>query len=337
MRLAVGIDIAKKDFEACLLGQIKEKPSRRARFENTPEGHAKLLKWCRKEAPEADLHFCLESTGGYEYDLACALCEAGLLVSVENPRPIRHFALSMGLQNKTDRADARAVAAYTLVVSPRAWTLADPLRRELSRLLRHRENLMEEMGRLGNRLEKSRHLPELEVIHLEAQVKLLKEQLRELDEALESKSSDSLELSLPLQALESIPGVGRLSALTLLCEMPDVASFERAEQWASLAGLHPRRRESGQWKGQSLMSRSGNAHVRRMLYMGATSAMRLHPSVKALAERLRAKGKKPKQVRVACMRKILLIAYGVLKTLAKGKTPYYGLPPQKEEKKNQVA
>jgi transposase len=286
------------------------------------------VSWAKKHANGGEIVFCMESTGGYEFDLACHLADAGEFVCVENPRRIKHMAIGLGFSNKTDRADAQAIAAYALVAPIRPWVLSDERRRTISRLCRHRENLVEDLRRIRNRREHA--LPELQARHLEAQETLLVEQMEEVEKETARLVEECSDLRERVAILMPLSGVGLLTALTVLSEMPDVALFDDAETWASQAGLFPCRRESGQWKGQTRMSYAGNAHVRRVIYMGATAAKQGHPAVKALAERLEERGKKKKQIRIACMRKMLMLCFGVLKAHSQGKTPFYGLPPQKE-------
>lgn len=303
MVVAVGIDIAKRDFEACLIRTEGNRNPERKSFANDGDGFRLLVSWAQRLCKEGDeLRFCMESTGGYELALACSLAEANLWVSVENPRRIRHFGIARGTSNKTDISDARTIAEYLSAMKPRPWRLADPVRRELAQLNRHRESLIAQRLRAKNQLEHGDGKPDLEVKQLRDQIEFLQYQIDAVDERLAECSVANQELEEEISILIKLPGIGPVAAVTVVSEMPQVQDYERASSWAAQAGLFPCRRESGTSKGQSRMSRAGNAHVRRALYMGATQAMRLHPEVKALAERLKARGKKPMQIRVACMR-----------------------------------
>lgn len=329
MAVSIGIDMAKKDFEACLLDGVKESPRSRHSACNKLSGFGSLVSWAKREAKGEEIVFCMESTGGYEFELACYLVDLGCKVSVENPRRIKHFAISMGFANKTDRADARAIAAYALAMDPRPWALTDKVKRDISRLSRHRENLMKDLNRVQNWMEHSNSLPELQRTLMLRHKEFIQEQIKELDQEQARLAEQTVSVREKIAVLDPIPGIAFLTALTILSEMPDVSLYDYAETWAAQAGMYPCRRESGQSRGQSLMSKAGNAHVRRMLYMAATVAMRLHPTIKALRTRLLAQGKKKKQVRVACMRKLLMICFGVLKAHSQGKQPFYGSPPPK--------
>lgn len=321
--VAVGIDISKESHELCLMSSEATSKPLRHKVLNNAQGYADALRWARAAAGSQELVFCMESTGGYEFDFACYLAKMKLRVCVENPRWIKHFALAKGATNKTDSADARAIASYALAMAPKEWALSDETRREIAMLARHRESVLEELTRARNRLERKQQLPDLVAQQLEAQVELFSSQIQEVTDRIARLAKESAEFKRELDALMRLPGIGEVIAFTVLSEMPDVGLFECAETWAACAGLYPRRCESGKFKGMSFMCRLGNAHVRRALYMGVTQAKRLHPGIKGLAERLAAKGKKPKQIRVACMRKMLLIAYGILKAIRNGVQPFY--------------
>jgi transposase len=296
---------------------------------NKGEGYALLVSWAEALAGGEEIRYCMESTGGYELGIACYLASTGRYVSVENPRFIKYFAAASGQSNKTDIADARGIAAYALAMEPRPWRLSQEDRRACLLLLRHRENLVADRSRVRNRLEHEQTLPDIVRKQLHAQDLQIAEQIEELQKELERVVERSQIIGDEVRVLTGFKGIAYLTAATIISEMPDVRLFNKAEDWAAQAGMFPCRRQSGKWTGQTRMSKFGNAHVRRILYMGATRAMQQHPAIKALAERLKAKGKKPKQIRVACMRKLLLTCYGALKAHYEGRKPFYGLAPTK--------
>lgn len=328
-RLTVGIDIAKASFEASFDSEdIKGKPPHLSE-KNTPGGFEQLVRWAKKHALSSELHFCMESTGGYEFALASYLASQGLLVSVENPRRIKHFGIAKGAFNKTDSSDARIIAAYAKNLQPRPWHLSDEVRRELSGLSRSREQVQVKLTRAQNHQEHLDALPPLRKAHLQAEVQLFQTQLIEIEQRQRELVNESPELAKEIELLTGIKGVGLSTAIVILSEMPDVRGYDTAETWAANAGLFPCKRESGQWKGRTVMSKAGNAHVRRALYMGITVAKRYCPVIKTFAERLESRGKSKKQIRVACMRKILLRSYGILKAHHQGKIPFYTEPDPK--------
>ena len=319
----LGVDVCKAFLDACLLhpcGRAEER-----RFANSPEGIAALLAWGGGASVVG-----MESTGGYERDLALAGTEAGLLVRVENPRRVRDFARATGRLNKTDRADARAVAGFLGKVEGRPWRLAAPVSRELEGLTAHRGALVEERTRLANRLERRASMPPLAVRHLEARRCALDDELRETDAERRRLARADEGLARDLAALTGLPGVGEATALLVLARAGNVEDYPSAQAYAAAAGLAPCRRESGSWKGRTRISKQGDASLRSGIYMAAVVASRFDPVLKEFRERLLAGGKTKMQALVACMRKLLMRCYGVLKAVRAGKEPFYGERPRPE-------
>jgi transposase len=321
----VGNDISKDWIDCEVLGELT---CHRRRFKNDPRGIDQLIKWSQSFG--LVLALGMESTGGYELDLAVAAHLAGLPVSVENPRPIKDFARAMGFLNKTDVADAHAIAEFLRRIGPSPWRLADPVVRELSQLTRHRVFLLGELNRVCNRLEHKGSLPELVVEQLLA----LRVSLGGLISQVEQdrlrlvETGDTLQRD--YQALIGIVGVGQTTAILVLSEAGDVEQFNDASTYASCrSGLNPTRRESGKWQGRSRISKQGSKLLRSGLFLAASVGSRYNPVLKAFKERLLAAGKTKMQALVACMRKLLMLCYGVLKAVRAGKEPYYGQKPLK--------
>lgn len=320
MSWSIGVDVCKKWLDACALTSEFKRVEKR--FPNTAKGIAQLLAWAAKLGNV--LVIGMESTGGYELDLAIASVEMGFRTSVENPRKIKNFAGAMNSLNKTDKADARIIAEFLVRMGPSKWRLADPLMREVSLLTRHRASLMGECNRLGNRLEHRAHLPAMVIKQLEAAIARIRQDLEETEKARMALVSQSETMMNELRALTRVTGISTVTALLILSEAGDVDQFEHATSYAAFAGLSPCRRESGNWKGKTGISKCGNSMLRGGLMMPTMSAARFNPVLKAFRERLLANGKTKMQALIACMRKILMICFGILKALRQGKTPYYG-------------
>jgi transposase len=314
----IGCDISKSWIDACALGDGR---LCELRVSNDASGIRKLLKWALGFG-EIDA-LGMESTGGYELDLAVTALGAGIRVSVENPRRIRDFARAMGYLNKTDRADARAIAEYLERIGASPWRLSDPLLRELSLLTRHRVFLLGQLGRAQNRLEHASSLPDCVVKQLREQESQLQKQLEQIDEARRNLVAASESLAKEKEALTRIVGIGETTAMLVLAEAGDVESFANAGAYAAYAGLNPVRRESGSWRGRTTISKVGSALLRSGLFLAASVASRHNPILKAFRERLIERGKTKMQALVACMRKLLMICYGVLKAVRSGKQPFY--------------
>lgn len=320
----LGVDVCKASLDACLLlpgGRMEER-----RFANDAKGIAALLAW-----GEGASVVGMESTGGYERDLALAATLAGRLVRVENPRRVRDFARATGRLNKTDRADARTIAGFLGRVEGRPWRLADETTRELEALTAHRAALLEERTRVQNRLGRRASLPALVARHLETRLCALDDEVREAEAERRRLAQADEGLARDLAALTGLPGVGEATALLVLARAGNVEDYPTAQAYAAAAGLAPCRRESGSWRGRSRISKQGDAALRSGLYMAAVVASRWDPVTRAFRDRLLANGKTRMQALVACMRKLLMRRYGVLKAVRAGKQPFYGERPRPEK------
>jgi transposase len=304
----LGIDIGKADFHCALLVNGR---SRASSFPNSQVGFERLLTWLANRKV-SHVHACLESTGGWSEELAAFLHERGHVVSIVNPLAIKSFGKSELSRTKTDKADAALIARYCSAMNPQAWQPPSPSERRLQRLGRRRVALDEMRVQEGNRLTG----PGVDDVRLsiEATITFLERQIAEIDAEIKGTIDNDPSLRGKRDLLESIPGIGKRVSTTLLGELPQLAEFRSAKAVAAFVGLCPREFRSGTSVSASWLSKMGNVHVRRVLYMPALTAMRWNPFLKAFAERLLARGKRPKQIRAAVMRRLLVLAYGVLKS-----------------------
>jgi len=310
----VGIDVSKDTLDACLIlcaGKTQE-----AAFANDPKGHAALLAWADRHAGGAGLHFCMEATGPYSEAPATHLADAGRLVSVVNPTRVKYAGLARGRGNKTDRADARLIAEYAVRENPPAWQPPSPAVRELQALVRRIDDLVEmaarEKGRLASpALSRSaRRSINRTVTFLEKEADRLRAAAGELIAATESLAADRA-------LLESIPGVGRQTATTILAELPAIDRLPSAESAAAYCGLAPREFTSGtSVKKRTRLSKTGNARLRKALFLPTQTAARFNPLLRGFFKKLVDAGKPRMQAIGACMRKLVMICYGVLKNRA---------------------
>jgi transposase len=197
-------------------------------------------------------------------------------------------------------------------MKPRLWAPASPAQQRLQRLARRRVALIEMRVQENNRLQG----PGVEDVRssIEATIAFFDEQIA----AIESEIADTINQDPTLRGkrdlLESIPGIGERVASTLLGELSQLSEFRSGKAVAAFAGLCPREFRSGTSVAASWVSKVGNAHIRRVLYFPPITSMRCNPVLRVFAARLRAKGKRPKQIIVAVMRRLLVLAYGVLKS-----------------------
>jgi len=310
----VGIDVSKDALDACLIlsgGKTKE-----AHFGNDTKGHAALVTWADRHATGAELHFCMEATGPYSEAPATHLADAGRLVSVVNPTRIKYAGLARGRGNKTDRADARLIAQYAARENPSGWQPPSPEVRELQALVRRLDDLTEMAAREKGRLS-SPALTTSARQSITRTVKLLEKEADRVRAAADELIAATEALAADRALLESIPGVGRQTATTILAELPAVERLPSAESAAAYCGLAPREFQSGtSVKRRTRLSKAGNARLRKALFLPTQTAVRFNPLLKGFFERLIEAGKPKMQAVGACMRKLVMICYGVLKNRA---------------------
>jgi transposase len=307
----LGLDVAKLKFNACLVragGKLRHKV-----FTNNPAGFAQLSNWLSQQAV-TQAHACMEATGAYGDSLATYLHEQDHLVSIVNPAAIKAYAQSPLSRTKTDRVDAALIARFCSERKPPAWRPPERQAQELQGLVRRLESLIEMRTSEENRLssgivvEAVRESVEQMLAHLAEQIKKTETLIRDLI----GKHPD---LKKQRQLLDSIPGIGETTAAVLLAEVPDITQHRSARQVAAFAGLVPRERQSGSSvRGRVRLSKIGNSRLRKALYFPAITALRCSPFFQAWAKGLRERGKSKMAVIGAAMRKLLHLAYGVLKT-----------------------
>ncbi len=306
--MILGIDIAKAKFDAALMvnGKLKFRS-----FDNTPVGFTALQNWFQGLGA-VTVRACMEATGTYGEALAEWLVDAGHTVSVVNPAQVKDFAKSLLTRNKTDTVDAAVLARFAAAIDPAPWQPPALEVRTLRALLRRLAALMETRQQESNRMLVSatpvqdslqRHLD-----WLDAEIKALRARIQEhIDQHPGLKQKQDL--------LLSIPGIGDVVSQNLLSWMTETQPFDSARQLAAFAGLTPKRHESGSSvRGKTRLSKIGHADLRKLLYFPAMSAVRFNPLLKTFADRLKANGKAPKVILAAAMRKLLHIAFGVLKS-----------------------
>ena len=311
--MVLGIDVSKATLDAALLLDPGAAKARHKVFPNTPQGHGQLLLWLQEQGT-APVHATLEATGTYGEAVAVALHEAGHRVSLVNPALVRAFGLSQLKRTKTDKADAILIARFGAMHQPAAWTPPAPELRELQSLVRRVEALEEMKQMEENRLESGAWCETVRaslldhIKYLHSQIEAARRQIQDHIEAHPALKEQS-------RLLQSIPGIGQVTAAVLLSEIGDFSHFQSARQVAAFAGLVPRIRESGSSvRGKPRLSKVGSPRLRKCLYFPAMTALRWNPLIKALGLRLSAQGKPKMLILGAAMRKLLHLAYGVLKS-----------------------
>ena len=297
----IGIDVSKAVLD------VHVRPDGTARqFDNTSEGIAALLDWARPLKPTL---LVLEASGGYELEVLTILTLGGLPICVANPKRVRDFAKARGQLAKTDAIDAAVLADFAETMRPPVRPLPDAEAQKLQALLTRRVQLVQ-----MRTMEKNR-LPLLTVPRVRRSVqnviRTLTREVRQAEKDLGAAIRACPAWAAKDELLQSIPGIGPVVSRTLLAEMPELGTLTR-EQAAALAGVAPINRESGQHKGKRMIA-GGRALVRTVLDMASQAARQGNATLRAFAERLKAKGKPPKVIRIALARKLLIIANAVLR------------------------
>ena len=291
-------------------------------FSNTAAGHQALLGWLQSAG--RGLRVCLEATGLYGLDLALTLEAAGVAVMVANPRAVRHFAQAMMQRSKTDRLDAEVLTEYAARLPFQPWHPPSPAALKLRAVARRLEDLTEMHAAEKNRLHAaslSAALPSILRRDVQRSLENLERAVQRLTRAAQEFIVADPPLAERYALLLSIPGLGPTSALHVLAELLLLAPDLDVRQWVAYAGLDPRHYTSGSSVHKpARISKAGNKHLRRALYMPALVASQHDPRLGGFYQRLLARGKTKMQALVAVMRKLLHAIFGIFKHLQ----PYDG-------------
>jgi transposase len=308
----LGVDVSKAKLDCMLLdtsnGKLKSKS-----IPNTTAGFGQLLEWLVKQKA-ATPHVIMEPTGVYHEGAALALSDAGLTISLVNPAQLRSFAQGLGVKTKTDKADSVVLARYGATQNPMPWQPPSQSARKLKALLTRRDAVADDLQRELNRQEANNFSPAPDAVgeSIAQSIAFLQTELKRLERMINEHIDSDPDLRNKKDLLETIPGVGpRVSShMTALFAG---RTFERAEQLAAYLGLVPVQWESGSSvRGRPHMSKAGPAHLRKVLYMPAVVARRCNPHIKALNDRLLAKGKSKMAAIGAAMRKLAHLCFGVI-------------------------
>jgi transposase len=280
-------------------------------FSNDNKGFVALTEWLDKlEAHH--VHVCMEATGTYWEAVAEYLAGCGTTVSVVNPAQIKAFGQSRLVRTKTDKVDAKLIAGFCHERHPEPWQAPSPGEQALKALVARLDALQTMRTQESNRLEVAREIVRADIARhidwLDAQIGCVVKTIRDqIDNDPDMRNKQEL--------LESIPGIGERTAAYLLAFRIHPDHFDNARQAAAFAGLDPRQHESGSSvKGKARMSKVGHALLRKALYMPAMVALYKTDWGRRFQQRLSAAGKPPKLIIGAMMRKLVHVAFGVLKS-----------------------
>ncbi len=299
--ISIGIDISKDHLDAHRLPD-----GAAGQFANSKAGLTRLIRWIGV-ADVARVVF--EPTGRYHRDLERRLGEAGYPLAKVNPRQARRFAEALGVRAKTDRADAAMLARMGAALALQPQPVKSEILHELNDLQVARRALVKDRTAAKNRA-KALRLPLLKRQNA-ARLKRIEADLAQIDGAITAMIMAEPELGARHEILISIAGISGVTAAAMITLMPELGALDQ-KQAASLAGLAPVTRQSGNWRGKAFIQ-GGRTALREALYMPALVACRFNPDLKAKYIQLIAAGKPPKVAIVAIMRKLLILANALIR------------------------
>ena len=304
----MGIDIGKTWLDVAIYGKEEVLHVR-----NDAEGIAQLMEKLAEWKPQL---IVMEASGGYEREVKDAMKSAGYRVSVVNPTRVRALAKATGKLAKTDRIDAHLIAEYAFRIRPEPQEIKEEAEMRLAALVSRREQLVNMRSAEQNRLDTIHSSMKADVReHIEwisIQVKIIEEEMTQLGESISAWKEQA-------KRLETIPGVGYITAITIIAEMPELGQLNR-QKIAALAGLAPFNRDSGQKRGKRRIF-GGRSGIRRVLYMACLSAIKCNGMIRQTYNHLLSKGKMFKVAITACMRKMLTIINAMIRDQVDWRVP----------------
>jgi len=252
----------------------------------------------------------VESTGGLERPLAVALYTVGVPVALVNPGRVKGFAKALGLLAKTDKIDARLLARFAAAVKPAALQLPSEAEQHLSALMSRRHQIIEMLTAEQNR---QPTVPTSLRERLESHIAWLEQELQDLNAAIQAFIQQRPEFREKDELMQSVPGIGPITAAILLADLPELGHLDR-KAIAALVGVAPFSRDSGQRQGKRWVQ-GGRSSVRNILYMATLAAIKYNPRIQAFHQQLKARGKEPKVAIVACMHKLLTYLNAMLRDM----------------------
>jgi len=319
----IGIDIAKDDFKVCfsaMSGNFRIKILGSRTFSNNFKGFNEFLIWIKSKCKTSEnLHFTMEATGVYYESLAYFLWKIpDFKIQVVLPNKVKHYAKSLDFKSKTDKIDAQILARFGLERALQVWQPISENLLELKQLTRERDMLIRHKTAVANQLHAAEHQGKVNkkiIVRTRKHIVLLDKQVKEIEKEIKTIVNEDDKLKKKFAYLQSIPGVSTLTIATVVAETNGFETFTNIKQLISYAGLDVRIVESGKWKGESHISKRGNSHIRKALYMPSLSRVCYDKSAKQFYENLKErKGQDKSMVAlVAVQRKMLGLMFSLWK------------------------
>ncbi len=315
----IGIDVSRDKLDCAVVDDCGTVIQRSRAFKNSADGVDALLKWVGKIASKGHARFVIEATAAYHEMASLRLAKTGEFVAIVNPFHVRSLARGLAMLSKSDAIDALVLAQYGRLAKLRRWVPPAAQLVDIQALLLRLDAIESDLLREQNRREQAaaRESATLVIGSIDASIKFLKRQRKSIEFAISKSIETAPGIADDVERLRSIPGVGEKTA-NRMATMLRMHDFKSAREVAAFCGLVPVEHKSGtSVYRKPRLSKAGNPRMRAALYMVAVVAMRLNPDVKALYDRLVGRGKAKMAALGACMRKIVQICFGVLKS---GKT-----------------
>jgi len=294
----MGIDVSKETLDVFFLNQHQQ-------FENSSSGFKKIIK---KLKTFADVLVVMESTGGYERPLAQSFAKSNIPVAIINPRQIRDFAKSLGILAKTDSLDSKVIALFAEKIQPKANVAYDESQNRLTELNSRRRQLVDMITAEKSR--KDKVSPEMQK-SIKRIIKQLEIELKKVNDSIDRLVKQNSEYARKAELLQTITGVGAVTANCMIAELPELGKAS-AKEISALAGVAPLNRDSGKMRGKRMIF-GGRATVRNSLYMATMVATRFNTKIKSFYQYLCTKGKAKKIALIACMHKLLIIMNAMIR------------------------
>lgn len=326
LEIWVGIDVSKNTFDVAVYLPVKSEALPRdlsdlpkASFNRDPDGVRKFMNWvdelnnsfAKKEnlAPAPNIRTVMEATGSYSLELVAWLIaeRPESKHAVADPKRVNAFGKSLRMRNKTDRTDAALLARYGAERKPAPYLPQEPEYRALRELVRQRKAIVNMLTSARLQLDEPAEVKEVAQSRQKV-VRDIKNALEKIEEAIRKHVDSHASLKKKTKRLESIPGVGFLTAATILAEVGEMARFATSKKLAAYSGVSPRIVESGaSVKGRTRMCKEGQPRIRQALYLAALASIRGDNGFARFYKSLVAKGKSKMAAIGAVMRKLLCV------------------------------
>ena len=322
LKQTVGIDVAQKEL-VVQIGRLYEDLSTELYahkcFVNTPKGFISMDQWVLKlTEPTVRIRYVMEATGVYHESLACYLADHGYSVSIILPNKISNYFRTLSVKTITDKSASEAIALFGLERNLEDWKRPKPVFKYLRQLTRERDQLVQERTMIKNQLhaEKTESDPNSSTLkRIKQRIDLLNKQEKVIKEEIATLSKKEKELKAELVLLCTIPGIGTLTAATILAETNGFELVRNKRQLASYAGFDVQEKQSGtSVKGKTRISKKGNKNLRKAMHLPSLTAIRHDRRFKAIFARLISKHGIKMKAAVAVQRKLLELSYTIFKT-----------------------